>query len=428
MNAVGDFFAAVRGRPARVFGICLFGLILSNIDQSFFGYAIPGLVAEFGVGIDVIGYVLAISFAFAAAATLPIGIAADRHGRRKVFAICMVVPAFLVGLTGLAPEIISLTVVRAAAFTFTAALVPLATTYVVEVTPDRYRGLFAGLLQLGFPLGWFIASLASAPMLEAYGWRSIFLPAFLVIPLGIWLTRKLPESDKFIAHHAEASAGGWLAHLAVMREPLLRRRIVLLTTMMFFHAGAYAGLAFFLPTFLTQARGYAEADAAMATGLSYLIGVVGYLASGIVGELYMTRRDTVAIWIAVGLGGFLGFMWLADSPLSNVLWFGFMTVFFFGVAVVQWPLGAELFPTRARATASTITGAGVMLGFAVYPVLVSQLVPGLGWPMALTVVVAPSLVLAVAAVLGLDNTKSGASLDDVARDAAPVNGNSARAA
>lgn len=417
MTAVGEFFRAVQGRPLRVFAICLFGLVLSNVDQSFFGYAIPGIVSEFDAGIDVIGYVLAISFVCAALFSLPIGIAADRHGRRKVFAVCMVAPAFLVGLTGLAPEIVSLTVVRAAAFTFTAALVPLATTYVVEVTPDKYRGLLAGLLQLGYPLGWFIASLASAPMLAEWGWRSIFLPAFLVIPFGFWLTRKLPESDRFVAHQAtDSPATSWLGHIGILKEPLLRRRIVLVTTMMFFHAGAYAGLAFFLPTFLTQARGYSDADAAMATGLSYLIGMAGYVASGLIGEFVLTRRNTVALWLAIGLGGFLGFIWLADTPVSNVLWFGFMTVFFFGVAVVQWPLGAELFPTRARATASTITGAGVMLGFAFYPVFVSQLVPMLGWERALTWVIAPSLIVAFVAVMGLDNTKSGESLDAVARD------------
>jgi putative MFS transporter len=375
------------------------------------------MVNEFAVGIDVIGYVLAISFVCAAVFSLPIGIAADRYGRRKVFAVCMVVPAFLVGLTGLAPNIVSLTIVRAAAFTFTAALVPLATTYVVEVTPDKYRGLFAGLLQLGYPLGWFIASLASAPMLAEFGWRSIFLPAFLVVPFGLWLTRRLPESERFVAQQtAAAPSAGWLGHMAVLGEPILRRRIILVTTMMFFHAGAYAGLAFFLPTFLTQARGYAEADAAMATGLSYLIGVVGYLGAGIVGEFYMTRRNAVGVWLTIGLGSFLGFIWLADTPLANVLWFGLMTVFFFGVAVVQWPLGAELFPTRARATAAAITGAGVMLGFAFYPVFVSQLVPVYGWETSLTAVIAPSLVLAIISVMCLDNTRSGASLDAVARD------------
>lgn len=417
MTAVGEFMTAVRGRPLMVYLICMFGLILSNVDQSFFGYAIPGIIDEFDLGIETIGYILAISFVAAALCSLPIGIAADRLGRRKVFGVCMVAPAILVGLTGLAPDVVTLTVVRAAAFSFTAGLVPLATTYVVEVSPDKYRGLLAGLLQLGYPLGWFIASLASAPMLEAWGWRSIFLPAFLVVPIGLWLARKLPESDRFVARQSDLPAGsGWFGHMSVMKEPLLRRRIILVTTMMFFHAGAYAGVAFYLPTFLTQARGYAEADAAMATGLSYLIGVIGYLASGIIGEFYWTRRNTVALWLGIGLVSFLGFIWLAATPLANVLWFSVMTIFFFGVAVVQWPLGAELFPTQARATAATITGAGVLLGFAFYPVFVSQLVPHIGWQMAFTVVAGPALLIATAAVLGLDNTKSGASLDVVAHD------------
>ena len=50
-----EFWQAIKGQPLKIYSICLFGLVLSNLDQSFFGYAIPGVIAEFEVRIDIIG-------------------------------------------------------------------------------------------------------------------------------------------------------------------------------------------------------------------------------------------------------------------------------------------------------------------------------------------------------------------------------------
>ena len=92
-----EFWQAIKGQPLKIFLICLFGLVLSNLDQSFFGYAIPGIMAEFEVGIDTIGWVLSVSFMVAAGMMIVIGLAADHYGRSRVFTVCLVVPAFLVG-------------------------------------------------------------------------------------------------------------------------------------------------------------------------------------------------------------------------------------------------------------------------------------------------------------------------------------------
>ena len=62
--------AAMRGYPLRIFLICLFGLTLSNTDQSLFSYAIPGLLSEFELGLDAVGWILSISFVLSVIVTL----------------------------------------------------------------------------------------------------------------------------------------------------------------------------------------------------------------------------------------------------------------------------------------------------------------------------------------------------------------------
>ena len=42
----------------QVFGICLFGWTLANMDQAFFGYAIPPIKLDFAIGDQEIGYIL----------------------------------------------------------------------------------------------------------------------------------------------------------------------------------------------------------------------------------------------------------------------------------------------------------------------------------------------------------------------------------
>ena len=152
------------------------------------------------------------------------------------------------------------------------------------------------------------------------------------------------------------------------------------------------------------------------TGISYGIGALGYIAAAIVGEFFLTRRNTIALWMTTGILAFLGLMWLADTRATDIFWFAMMSMFFYGAAAVQMPLAAELFPTKVRATTAAVCGASVQLGFATFPVLVSQLIEPLGWRWAFTVVVVPSLTLAVVATLCLENLKSGMALEEISRD------------
>ena len=417
---MNEFWQAIKGQPFKIFSICLFGLVLSNLDQSFFSYAIPGIMEEFEVGIDIIGWVLSVSFMVAAGMMVLVGMAADHYGRSKVVTFCLIAPAFLVGLHAFAPDILSLTMLRALAFGLTVSMIPLATTYTAEVSPARYRGLLAGLLQVAYPMGWFLASFITVPILIAYTWREIFLPAFLIIPVAIVVSRFLSESNRFLDRRRQVESEDklyWVDHIKILTEPVFRRRVALCGAMLFLHGGAYAGTAFYFPTFLTEARGYSEEVAVGITGLSYGIGSIGYIAAAIIGEFFLTRRNTIALWMTIGMLAFLGLIWLGGTQASDIFWFALMSVFFYGAVAVQLPMVAELFPTKARATAAAICGAAAQLGFATYPVFVAQLIEPLGWHWAFTVVVVPSLVLAVAATLGLKNLRSGITLEETSREA-----------
>ena len=49
----------------KVLVLCLMGWTLANMDQSFFGYAIPSLMTEFEIDLVVIGTILSVAFILA---------------------------------------------------------------------------------------------------------------------------------------------------------------------------------------------------------------------------------------------------------------------------------------------------------------------------------------------------------------------------
>ena len=93
--------------------------------------------------------------------------------------------------------------------------------------------------------------------------------------------------------------------------------------------------------------------------------------------------------------------------------FAITTSFFYGVNGVIATLLTELYPTRIRTTAFAVCGsAPLSIGFAVYPMVVPIAVGALGWQWALTVAIAPLLLVSAALALMLPNLRSGTEVTD----------------
>lgn len=423
-NSPGSLVAALSGSAGRhalaVLLVMLFAWMVSNLDQSLFGYAVPGIVAEFKVGLETIGGILSLSFAVAAVFAVVSGVAADRYGRRYTLAFLLAASALFVGLHGYATSITSLTLLRTLAFGLAAGIAPITAAYVAEAAPARHRGLLMGILQCGYPLGWFAASILAAPLLDTHGWRSIFLIGFAMIPVALLIGWRLPESRRFEEVRKvqfAASGGDSGSHGHPLRDlfsgPYRARSIACI--LLFFTFGcAYAGTAFYFPTFFMSERGYSQSEAATLVGVSNGIAVIGYLAAAAVGEYFWTRRNTYALWCVLGALALLALMWVPRERWQDLLWFSLTAAFFYGSNAVVGTLLADLFPTRMRATAYAVCGsAPLSLGFATYPSVVPLVVAKFGWPMALSLAIVPLLVLSALAALWLPNLRSGQEIADV---------------
>jgi nitrate/nitrite transporter NarK len=273
----------------------------------------------------------------------------------------------------------------------------------------RIRGLAMGVLQCGYPLGWFLASMFAVPLLASHGWRAMCFAAFLVIPVaGIfyWLLRN--EPDVKTSTDTADSTGA----IRTLFSSEHRRKSLASIVTYFAFGGAYAGSAFYFPTFFTEVRGYTPSEAADLVGLSNGIGIAGYLVAAVVGEFLITRRNVFVLWALGGTLALAGLMWLPETRLEDTIWYAATAALFYGSLAVLPVLIAEIFPQEVRASAlSACASAPLSLGFAVFPLVVPFVVSAVGWQLGFTLVICPLLLVAVIAALFLPNRKSGIELE-----------------
>ena len=413
-EGVGAAFAELRGRRLKTFLICLFVWTFVNLEQSLFGYAVPALIDAFGVTVQDIGLVLSLGFTCAIFGSIIAGLLTDRYGRRVTLVGCFSVSSFFYAMQGLAPGIFTLAASRSLGAGISAGLSPISNSYVAEVVPSRIRALMVGFLQIGFPLGWFLASILVVPLLTTFGWRAIFIASLAGPPLGWLIYRAIDETDRFRAvKAAQANRRSWKQQIGALAAPDTRRRTLLCIMAFFTKGGAYAGLAFFLPTFLHEVRGYDAATSARIIGCSYGIGILGYISASIVGEFFLSRKATIVLWCWLGVIALIGFIWLPTTPAQDIAACGIMAIFSFGTSAILTTFVLEQFPTRLRATGAACASASISLGFALLPVVVTYFVGRLGWQVAITACVAPLLFLSGLAVLAMRPAQSGAEMVDL---------------
>ena len=410
--------AVARSAPNGIFGVTtnwtvlivsLLAWTLTNMDQAFFAYAIPGILEEFNLPLEAVGIILTVSFVISSILLLFAGHAADRFGRGPMLSLYLAVSALLVGLQGFAGGIVLLTLFRAFGFGISTGLSPITNAYVVENVMPRIRGLAMGVLQCGYPLGWFLASMFAVPLLASHGWRAMCFAAFLVIPIaGIfyWLLRN--EPDVKVPTDTTKRPGA----IRVLFSEEHRRKSIASVVTYFAFGGAYAGSAFYFPTFFTEVRGYTPSEAADLVGLSNGIGIGGYLLAAFVGEYLITRRNVFIIWALGGTFALAGLMWLPTSRLEDTIWYASTAALFYGSLAVLPVLIAEIFPQEVRASAlSACASAPLSLGFAVFPLVVPVVVGAVGWQLGFTLIICPLLLVAVLGALFLPNRKSGIGLE-----------------
>jgi MFS family permease len=404
-------WAGLRGYPLRLWLVCFGAYAFSQMDLALWSYALPLIRAEFGLTRTEIGLVTGGAFAVGGVALVWLSLLADRHGRRTLMEVATVVSSLFVAAHALVAGIASLMLVRAGSVATGGLLYPATGALVAEEAPPRIRGMMTGLLQVAYPIGWFLASLLATVLLAAYDWRVLFLTGLLSLPFVFVIRRVVRESTRFTPVAAASRP-----RFRELFAPALRRRTLTLFIAQYCFVIAYGGAFLFAPIYFHEERGFDIADTATLVGLSNLIGVVGYALAAWVGEFHLTRRTTTIIWTLLGGVFLMAFLWLTEGYWQSMAAFSLMAVFLLGTAAVKFAYIAELFPTRLRATGIAFSGSfAVTLGQATGPALIGWIADRHGWNLAMSLGAALPLFAAGLLYLLLKPLPSGLDVDEVQR-------------
>ena len=266
---------------------------------------------------------------------------ADRRGRRPVI-LGAGAAGCLLSLTGaVAPSLAWLTGSQVLTQGCAYGLFILLPVVAVEELPAGSRAYAVGLLAMAAALGAgvSVAALRLADI-AVWGWRLVYvIPVFglLLLP-GI--ARRLPESKRFEAPHAEAPLRGHGG------------RLWLLATAGFLLNVFVAPDAQFSNRFLKHERHYTGGGIAVLSITSGTPGAIGIIVGGMLAD--RRGRKPVAI-VALTLGTVLSVAFYFASGAPMWLWAIVSNIVTAAEIPALGVYGPELFPTSLRGTANGMT-------------------------------------------------------------------------
>lgn len=400
----------ITGYPLKAFFVCLIAYTFAQMDLALFGYAVPSIREEFDLSLPGVMAIVSSAFILGGVGLVGLAVLADRIGRHSMFQLSFLGSSILVVLHAFAPNPAALSVLRGSSISFGGLSYPITGAVISEEFPARYRGLFLGLMQIGYPLGWFVASLWAAWILSAYDWRALFLVGFVSIPFLFVINRVIREPKRFV----EAKASGAKAKISDLFEKSMRSRTCILFLAQYMFVWAYAGSIFLFPSFLAEDRGLSKEGYSLFIGFGNLIGIFGYVGAALVGEFLLTRRDTVVIWTMAGAVTFQFLIWGPTDYYGSLAAYCVMAMFFYGGAAVKFAYISEIFPTRLRATGVAFCGSlAVTLGSASGPLMASYAADLFGWTIGLSAVIGVPIIIAGLLYFLLARVPSGLEVEAV---------------
>ena len=184
------------------------GWTLDAFDYFLLTFVIVAVSKEFVVDNAKVTYGLFLTLAARPIGALLFGRLADRFGRRPILMLDVILFSVFELATAFSTSLTMLLVLR---FLFGIAMGGewgIGASLAMESIPAKSRGLISGLLQSGYPCGFFLAALANWLLVDHIGWRGLFIVGAVPALLVLYIRRSVPESPVWQRGHAERNRVG----------------------------------------------------------------------------------------------------------------------------------------------------------------------------------------------------------------------------
>src|SRR5213075_2591920 len=278
MEAV-RLFKSLNRVQRNTFAACFLGWTLDALDFFLLTFVFSSVGKEFGRSIEQVTFAITLTLMMRPVGAFIFGWLGDRFGRRIPLMIDIVFYSVLELLTAFAPNFATFLFLRALFGIGMGGEWGLGASLTMESLPTETRGLFSGILQQGYAVGYLLAALVYWIVFPHFGWRGLFiagaLPAFLVI----YIRARVPESPVWQRARAQQKPRLKMSTFVRQHGALFIYAALLMTAFNYMSHGTQDLYA----TFLEKQRGFGVNAKSMisivyATGAICGGAVMGYLS------------------------------------------------------------------------------------------------------------------------------------------------------
>ncbi|HEY0313985.1 MAG TPA: MFS transporter [Allosphingosinicella sp.] len=314
MSLAADLKSLTKAQRSAIWASYL-GWTLDAFDFFLMVFMLSAIAKEFGTDVKAVSHGVFLTLAARPLGAFVFGWLAERFGRRPILMIDIILFSVLELASGFAPSLTSLLILR---FLFGIAMGGewgIGASLVMESIPPKLRGPVSGLLQSGYPSGYFIASLVYFLLFDHIGWRGMFMVGIAPALLVILIRMHVEESPAFEARRDKPRVNP-VVELA-RHWKIALYLVVLMTAFNFFSHGTQD----LYPTFLQKQHHFDTHTTGILAAIMNLGAIVGGIGFGIWSERLGRKKaiivasllalPVIPLWafagtpLLLGLGAFL---------------------------------------------------------------------------------------------------------------------------
>jgi SHS family lactate transporter-like MFS transporter len=286
MSLIAELKALEPSQRSAIWASYL-GWTLDAFDFFLMVFMLKAIAAEFGTDVKAVSEAIFLTLAARPLGAFLFGWLAEHFGRRPVLMADIVFFSVFEFASGFAPTLTSLLVLR---FLFGVGMGGewgLGASLVMESIPAKLRGPVSGLLQSGYPSGYFVASLVYFLLFDTIGWRGMFMVGIAPALLVLLIRMHVKESPVFEARRGKPRVNP-IAEL-VKHWKITLYLVVLMTAFNFFSHGTQD----LYPTFLQKQHHFDTHTTGILAAVMNVGAIVGGIGFGIWSEKLGRRRAII---------------------------------------------------------------------------------------------------------------------------------------
>src|ERR1700688_3829917 len=185
------------------------GWTLDAFDFFLLVFVLKDIAQEFNTDITEVTFAILLTLAMRPIGAYLFGRAADRWGRRPTLMVDVLLYSFIEFASGFSPSLTALLILRAIFGIAMGGEWGVGASLTMESVPPQSRGLVSGLLQSGYPAGYFLASIVYGLPLQYIGCRGMFMVGVIPALLVFYIRRTVPESPSWSSQAAVERGSTW---------------------------------------------------------------------------------------------------------------------------------------------------------------------------------------------------------------------------